>query len=47
VEYLQKEKGKPKIRNDRLISVPRKSHREQSENDARNLPKQIRDCRLV
>jgi inorganic pyrophosphatase len=43
LEVIQKEKGKPKIRNDRLIAVPRDSHREQSEDDARDLPKQIRE----
>jgi inorganic pyrophosphatase len=43
LEVLQKESGKKKIRNDRLIAVPRDSHREQSEDDARDLPKQIRE----
>jgi inorganic pyrophosphatase len=43
LQVVQKEKGKPKIRNDRLIAVPRNSHREQSEDDARDLPKQIRE----
>jgi inorganic pyrophosphatase len=43
LEVLQKENGKQQIRNDRLIAVPRDSHREKSEDDARNLPKQIRE----
>jgi inorganic pyrophosphatase len=43
LEVSQKEKGRPKIRNDRLIAVPRHSHREKSEDDARTLPKQIRE----
>src|SRR5258707_7449390 len=43
LEVLQNEKGKKKIRNDRLIAVPRDSHREKSDDDARDLPKQIRD----
>ena len=43
LEVLQKEDGKQKIRNDRLIAVPRNSHREKSDNDARNIPKQIRE----
>jgi inorganic pyrophosphatase len=42
LEVLQKEKSKHKIRNDRLIAVPRDSHREQSDKDARKLPKQVR-----
>jgi inorganic pyrophosphatase len=42
LEVLQTEGGKHAIRNDRLIAVPRHSHREQGENDARALPKQIR-----
>src|SRR3954468_474405 len=42
LEVLQKERGKQKIRNDRLIAVPRDSHREKSEDDARELPKQVR-----
>src|SRR3954447_12068672 len=42
LEVLQKESGKHKIRNDRLIAVPRDSHREKSEDDARELPKQVR-----
>jgi inorganic pyrophosphatase len=41
LEVLQKEKGRT-IRNDRLIAVPRYSHREKSDHDARNLPKQVR-----
>ncbi len=43
LEVTQKKKGKQKIRNDRLIAVPRDSHREQSDDDARDLPKQIRE----
>ena len=43
LEVLQNERGMQSIRNDRLIAVPRDSHREKSENDARELPKQIRD----
>ena len=43
LEVLQKEAGKQKIRNDRVIAVPRDSHREKSEDDARDLPKQIRE----
>jgi inorganic pyrophosphatase len=43
LEVIQKENGKQKIRNDRLIAVPRDSHREKSENDARDLPKQVRE----
>jgi inorganic pyrophosphatase len=42
LEVVQKERGKQKIRNDRLIAVPRDSHREKSEDDARELPKQVR-----
>jgi inorganic pyrophosphatase len=42
LEVLQHEKGKKGIRNDRLIAVPRDSHREKSEKDARDLPKQVR-----
>ena len=42
LEVLQSEKGKKGIRNDRLIAVPRDSHREKSEKDARDLPKQVR-----
>jgi inorganic pyrophosphatase len=38
---IQKD-GKQKIRNDRVIAVPRDSHREKSEDDARDLSKQIR-----
>jgi inorganic pyrophosphatase len=30
------------IRNDRLIAVPRDSHREKADKDARDLPKQMR-----
>jgi inorganic pyrophosphatase len=43
LEVLQRDSGKQKIRNDRLIAVPRDSHREKSEHDARDLPKQIRE----
>src|SRR5215471_15389689 len=42
LEVLQSEKGKKGIRNDRLIAVPRDSHREKSEKDARDLSKQVR-----
>ena len=42
LEVLQIEKGKKGIRNDRLIAVPRDSHREQADKDARELPKQVR-----
>src|SRR4051812_43893048 len=42
LEVLQSKKGKKGIRNDRLIAVPRESHREQADRDARDLPKQIR-----
>src|SRR2546423_15396111 len=42
LEVLQNEKGKKPIRNDRLIGVPRHSHREKSDKDARDLPKQVR-----
>jgi inorganic pyrophosphatase len=42
LQVLQKEKGKKAIRNDRLIAVPRDSHREQADKDARDLPKQVR-----
>lgn len=42
LEVLQSEKGKKGIRNDRLIAVPRDSHREKSERDARDLSKQVR-----
>lgn len=42
LEVLQTEKGKKAIRNDRLLAVPRDSHREQAEKDARDLPKQVR-----
>jgi inorganic pyrophosphatase len=41
-EVLQAEGGKRAIRNDRLIAVPRDSHREQADHDARDLPKQVR-----
>jgi inorganic pyrophosphatase len=42
LEVVQTEGGKHAIRNDRLIAVPRHSHREQAEQDARELPKQLR-----
>ena len=42
LEALQKTKGKKRIRNDRLSAVPRDSHREKSDKDARDLPKQVR-----
>jgi inorganic pyrophosphatase len=42
LEVLQSEKGKKTIRNDRLIAVPRDSHREQADKDARDLPKPMR-----
>src|SRR5438105_10935136 len=38
LEVLQNDGGKQTIRNDRLLAVPRDSHREKSEHDARNLP---------
>jgi inorganic pyrophosphatase len=43
LEVLQSEKGKKSIRNDRLIAVPRDSHREKADKDARDLPKQVRE----
>ena len=42
LELVQIEGGKHAIRNDRIIAVPRHSHREEAEHDARELPKQIR-----
>ena len=42
LEVLLSEKGKKSIRNDRLIAVPRHSHREKADKDARDLPKQVR-----
>src|SRR5215831_3941193 len=42
LEVLQSEKGRRRIRNDRLIAVPRYSHREKADKDARELPKQVR-----
>ena len=42
LEVLQSEKGKKPLRNDRLIAVPRDSHREQTDKDARDLPKPVR-----
>jgi inorganic pyrophosphatase len=41
LEVVQTEGGKHAIRNDRLIAVPRDSHREQAAEDARELPKQV------
>jgi inorganic pyrophosphatase len=42
LEVLQSDKGKKALRNDRLIAVPRDSHREQADKDARDLPRQVR-----
>jgi inorganic pyrophosphatase len=42
LEVLQSERGKKPIRNDRLIAVPRDSHREKADKDARDLPKPVR-----
>jgi inorganic pyrophosphatase len=42
LEVLQSEKGKKGLRNDRLIAVPRDSHRERADKDARDLPKPMR-----
>ena len=42
LEVEQREKGKKAIRNDRLIAVPRESHREKADKDARDLSKQVR-----
>jgi inorganic pyrophosphatase len=42
LEVLQREKGKKDLRNDRLIAVPRDSHREHADKDARDLPKPVR-----
>src|SRR4051794_19691222 len=42
LEVLQSEKGKKDLRNDRLIAVPRDSHREHADKDARDLPKPVR-----
>jgi inorganic pyrophosphatase len=42
LEVVQSE-GKKKIRNDRLMAVPRGSHREKSHHDARDLPKRVRE----
>jgi inorganic pyrophosphatase len=42
LQVLQSEKGKKPIRNDRVLAVPRDSHREQADKDARNLPKPLR-----
>jgi inorganic pyrophosphatase len=43
LEVLQSQKGKKPIRNDRLIAVPRDSHREKADKDARDLPKPMRE----
>jgi inorganic pyrophosphatase len=42
LEVLQSEKGKKRLRNDRLIAVPRDSRLEQADRDARTLPKPVR-----
>jgi inorganic pyrophosphatase len=42
LEVEQSEKDKKPIRNDRLIAVPRDSHREKADKDARDLPKPMR-----
>src|SRR5690348_8190400 len=42
LEVLQSKNGEEGIRNDRLLAVPRESHREQADRDARNLPKPTR-----
>jgi inorganic pyrophosphatase len=42
LEVLQTKKKGKGIRNDRLLAVPRESHREQADRDARDLPKPIR-----
>jgi inorganic pyrophosphatase len=42
LEVLQTKRGKKGIRNDRLIAVPRESHRAQADRNARDLPKQVR-----
>src|SRR3954469_1032647 len=42
LEVLQSQKRKKDIRNDRLIAVPRDSHREKADKDARELPKPLR-----
>src|SRR5215204_3716316 len=41
LEVLQSEKGKRSLRNDRLIAVPRDSHREHADTDARKLSNPI------
>jgi inorganic pyrophosphatase len=43
LQVQQSKKGKKGIRNDRVIAVPRESHREKADKDARNLPKQVRE----
>jgi inorganic pyrophosphatase len=43
LEVRQIVKGAKPIRNDRLMAVPRDSHREQADRDARKLPKQVRN----
>jgi inorganic pyrophosphatase len=42
LEVLQSQKRKKDIRNDRLIAVPRDSHREKADKDARELSKPVR-----
>jgi inorganic pyrophosphatase len=42
LEVEQREKAKKSIRNDRLIAVPRESHRQKADKDARDLSKQVR-----
>src|SRR3954464_15325995 len=42
LEVLQSEKGKKSLRNDRLIAVPRDSHRQHADKDVRDLPKPVR-----
>lgn len=42
LEVLQNKKGKKGLRNDRLIAVPRDSHREHESKDARDLSKPVR-----
>jgi len=42
LEVLQRKKGEKGIRNDRLLAVPRDSHREQADHNAIDLPKPIR-----
>jgi inorganic pyrophosphatase len=42
LEVLQSKKGGKGIRNDRLLAVPKESHRAQADRDARKLPKPVR-----